>query len=166
MKHTIVTLTEHMKNLGKNNIIGLLGLFVAIVGIPVGIAVALVPQQTKCTLSLLPSEDCKGVYFVSDNAYITQQEANQQAKKLKKEYPESGYFATTKYPNLSVNSLHTVYAGKFKDRNSCAIFLKKYNQRNADAFCFRASANPDVSRDMFKSSAGPDLNSRPDQGSK
>jgi hypothetical protein len=131
------------------NKIALASLFTSVAAIAIGSATAIVPQEIKCTLGLLP-RTCGGVYFISDSAYIDVGEADQRAVKLKKMgYSDPGHFFIPDYPNLSGKHLHVVYARKFDNRDDCAHFLEKYSQANPESYCFRASSNPSVEPDRF-----------------
>jgi serine/threonine-protein kinase len=124
-------------------------LLVSILAIIVGAIFALVPQEIKCNLGLLP-RSCKGIYFISDNAYITVGEADQRSIQLKENgYPGSGHFFIPDYPNLSGKHLYVVYVDQFYHRDDCARSLESYSKKNPKAYCLRASTNPSVDPDRF-----------------
>lgn len=137
-----------MKTNPQNNI-ALASLFVSILAIVIGAILILIPEIIKCNLGLLPAS-CKGIYFISDNAYLTVKAADHRFKQLKEHgYSNSGYFFIPDYSNLSGKHLYVVYANQFYEKEDCARSLEIYSKENPNAYCLRASTNPSVAPDRF-----------------
>jgi hypothetical protein len=140
-------------NYPPQKIATVIGLAVTVLGTIIGAVVTLAPQEIKCSLGMLPSS-CKGVYFVTDQAYISTGEADQRYTNLKKAgYTNASHFFIPDYPNLSGKHLYQVYADKFESRDECARFLEQYSKKYKESYCVRASSNPAVEPDRFCASS-------------
>lgn len=104
------------------------------------------PAQSVATVSppanKLTEKEIDGFYIISDRAYVTKEESQVYANKLKMDgYKDSLYFWLPDYPNLANKNLYVVSPGKFSQKQACREFLSSYISQHPDSYCVLASTN-------------------------